>query len=163
MHPGDSPPPGAPPFNDDPPPVVDHRHMRTPPRDDMAAATAARLRQMGVSFISPEELRGTARTPDYGAMPVANHMYYPPPPPPAELRSEATDGLPASTNSSLAINSAALKYLDDRQLTHMAKKHPSAVAAAKLPTRNDQGLLRQIMAGSGRQEAQRPKDECLST
>jgi hypothetical protein len=61
---------------------------------------------------------------------------------------------PVSTNSSMAINSAALKYLNDKQLTHMARKHPRSAATNVVERQDDRELmLRKIMATTNRELA----------
>lgn len=111
--------------------------------DDLVSGTVARLRQIGVSFISPEEMRSSQQPP----LPEINTLY------PARLR---VDDMGVSTNSSLAINSAALKNLDDRQLTQMARRRTG-------PAVEQGDVMRQIAAAKNKPyELDTGSEECSS-
>ena len=82
---------------------------------DPAAATFNRLRQLGVSFISPEEL-SRPRTLDSGSQEYSN-MFLP------RAASPSKSLWRNSPDTSLEISSLALKYLDEAQLSKLAYKH----------------------------------------
>ena len=71
-----------------------------------------RLREMGVSFIQPKDLQQPAR-----AARSDVSMWHPTAAEPSVLSHTET-----TTDFSLMLNSAALKYLDDRQLTEVASR-----------------------------------------
>lgn len=97
---------------------------------DPAAATLARLRQLGVSFISPEDLclRGNETYPG-GRAPTTNQPLLPHPynsiflPRAVGLSQPSLWSANDSPDCSLEINSLALKYLDDAQLSRLAEQH----------------------------------------
>jgi hypothetical protein len=91
-------------------------------RADPAAATLARLRQLGVSFISAEDLRPAAAPQPPGQGHPYNSIFLPRAAcPDQSVWSNNDDG--PSPDSSLEINSLALKYLNDAQLSRLAEQH----------------------------------------
>jgi len=82
---------------------------------DPTAATLARLRQLGVSFINPEDLQTSGerstRAPEY------SNLFLP------RAASPSQSVWTNSTDTSLEISSLALKYLDESQLSKLADKH----------------------------------------
>ncbi len=116
---------------------------------DPAAATLARLRQLGVSFISPEDLHPAssgATAPSEQAPtnppPLAPHPYNSIfLPRAAGLSQSSLWSEDASPDSSLEINSLALKYLDDTQLSRLAEQHRiNSKATATASTRGEDSL-----------------------
>ena len=85
------------------------------PAQDAATATLNRLRQLGVSFISPEDLSEPwtqePRSQEYSALFL----------PRAACPSQSV--WRESPDTSLEISSLALKYLDETQLSRLADKH----------------------------------------
>ena len=80
---------------------------------DPQAATWDRLRQLGVSFISPGDL-GSASASDQGQ----DTLWLP------QARLPASSAQPRlSPDASLAMNDLALKYLTDAELGHLAAVH----------------------------------------
>ena len=80
---------------------------------DPQAATWDRLRQLGVSFISPGDL-GSASAPDQGQ----DTLWLP------QARLPASSAQPRlSPDASLAMNDLALKYLTDAELGQLAAVH----------------------------------------
>jgi len=75
--------------------------------------TLERLRQLGVSFISPADLKSSAAP---SSLPY-NSVYLP------QASMPSTTTFSPSPDTSLAINSLALKYLSDTQLTRLAGHH----------------------------------------
>jgi hypothetical protein len=90
--------------------------------DPAAAATLARLRQLGVSFISPEDLRPAQPPPPPSQGPV-NHPYNSIFLPRAAATTSLWSDAGVSPDTSLEMNSLALKYLDDVQLSKLAEQH----------------------------------------
>lgn len=88
---------------------------------DTAGAMVARLKQMGVSFIGRDELTGDSRLDDFEYNSVL--------PPRAAREVSHTESI--TSEASLAINSAAIRYLDDKQLTHMAKNNGAPIGAQR--------------------------------
>ena len=88
-----------------------------------------RLKEMGVSFISKEDLYPNNKKDDKELDPS---MWYP----------QAVDpflncpSVTSTSDYSLMINSAALKYLNDAQLTHVAKKSPQNMMSSPLEPAN---------------------------
>lgn len=83
----------------------------------------ARLRQLGVSFISAEDLQQLPRAeedraPAGSGQPCYNSIFLP-----RATTSTQSVWSNASPDSSLEINSLALKYLDDAQLSKLADQH----------------------------------------
>ena len=76
-------------------------------------ATWERLRQLGVSFISPSDLAPAQPT---NSAPY-NSVYLP------QANIPSNTIFSPSPDTSLAINSLALKYLSDRELTRLATQH----------------------------------------
>ncbi len=110
-------------------------------RADPAAATLARLRQLGVSFISAEDLRpATAPQPPGQGHHPYNSIFLPRAACPGQSVWSNNDDGP-SPDSSLEMNSLALKYLNDAQLSRLAEQHRINSAA----TRGEGGGV----AGSG--------------
>ena len=102
-------------------------HVSGPPVHPVSAqstttATWDRLRQLGVSFISPSDLA----PPSSSANPY-NSIFLPR----ADLPSSTM--ISPSPNTSLAINNMALKYLSDTELAQLAGQHSrqTQVAAAQ--------------------------------
>ena len=90
-----------------------HLDSRAPQAQSTTTATLDRLRQLGVSFISPEDLSPSAAP---SSLPY-NSVYLP-----QAIMPSATIFSP-SPDTSLAVNSMALKYLSDTQLTRLAVHH----------------------------------------
>lgn len=94
----------------------------------MAVATCNRLRQLGVSFISPEDLAPTSQrqqvTP---ALNEVSALFLPR----AALPSESVWHPEQSPDTSLEISSLALKYLDEAQLSKLAVAHSSGRSKTK--------------------------------
>merc|ERR1719509_570354 len=102
------------------PPVFPTRQSPPPPPVDPAIATLERLRSLGISFISPADLSpANPSTQPSGSK--YNSVYLPT----ASNPSMSIFNGP-SPDTSLDINSLALKYLDDSQLTRLAEKHTSS-------------------------------------
>jgi hypothetical protein len=90
---------------------------------DPAAATLARLRQLGVSFISAEDLRPAPAPPKLpGQGHPYNSIFLPRAACPGQSVWSNNDDGP-SPDSSLEMNSLALKYLNDAQLSRLAEQH----------------------------------------
>ena len=89
--------------------------VNEPESYDPATATFNRLRQLGVSFISSEEL-SRPRTKDLGSQEYSN-MFLP------RAASPSKSLWRNSPDTSLEISSLALKYLDETQLSKLADKH----------------------------------------
>jgi len=107
------------PDSHDPPVQPVHSVQPVQPVDPVQA-TVDRLRQLGVSFISPADLSPAPPPPQ---QPPYYSTYLPTAVcPPMSLVSGA------SPDTSLDINSLALKYLDDSQLTKLAEKHRGVAA-----------------------------------
>jgi hypothetical protein len=89
----------------------------------IAVATCNRLRQLGVSFISPEDLFGGSTLPSYQhqqtAMNEVSTLFLPRATQPSESVWQQ------SPDTSLEISSLALKYLDESQLSKLAMAHHS--------------------------------------
>jgi len=94
--------------------ISDHerktRQQQQPPEPSMIA----KLRDMGVSFINPSDLNQQARQPDLS-------IWHPRATEPSMLSTTES-----TSDFSLMLNSAALKYLSDEQLTHVARRTSSA-------------------------------------
>ena len=104
-------------------------------------------------FISKLDLCPQCRSSQQPPLPEINTLY------PPRLR---VDDACVSTNSSLAINSEALKNLDDRQLTQMARRRPPQqpqTAAAFEPA----DVMQQIAAARRKPRELDPgSEECSS-
>lgn len=85
------------------------------PPPDNRAATIERLRQMGVSFISPEDV-----SPSSASAPAPYSSVYLP------RAAEPSKSLFQDSETSLDINSLALKYLNDEELSSLAVRHQAA-------------------------------------
>ena len=102
------------------------------------------------NFISKLDLCPRCRSSQQPPLPEINTLY------PPRLR---VDDACVSTNSSLAINSAALKNLDDRQLTQMARRRPPPQTAAV----EQADVMQQIAAARSKPRELDPgSDECSS-
>jgi len=92
---------------------------------DPTAATLARLRQLGVSFINPEDLQTSGerstRAPEY------SNLFLP------RAASPSQSVWTNSTDTSLEISSLALKYLDESQLSKLAEKHRGEAGERSAP------------------------------
>jgi len=89
--------------------------------NSVAVATFNRLRQLGVSFISPEDFSSSSR-PTANPLPVQNEvsaLFLPRAAKPSESVWQQ------SPDTSLEISSLALKYLDEEQLSKLAVSHSS--------------------------------------
>ena len=92
-----------------------------PPTQSTTTATWDRLRQLGVSFISPSDL---VQPPPNSSNPY-NSIY------PLQANFPSTAMVSPSPDTSLAINNLALKYLSDAELGRLAAQHNRQV---KTPT-----------------------------
>ena len=102
-------------------------------------------------FISKLDLCPQCRSSQQPPLPEINTLY------PPRLR---VDDACVSTNSSLAINSAALKNLDDRQLTQMARRRPPVPQAAAVEQAD---VMQQIAAARNKPRELDPgSEECSS-
>jgi len=152
----DAAPPSLPPPASVPVPVA------PPAPPDARDPTLERLREMGVSFISPEDLTTPAP-----ALSSNNSVYLPK----ACLPSKS---IFQDSNSSLDFNSLALKYLNDEQLSELAVRHqeaqgrkqvtwgtdvPSRQPGAELSMASHQFLARYGLAGSSQPDERTSREE----
>jgi len=117
------------------------------PTRSTTTATWDRLRQLGVSFISPSDLAPAPPPPAATSAPF-NSVYLP------QANIPSNTIFSPSPDTSLAINSLALKYLSDRELTKLATQHTGGGQPAPRPT--DYSMAsHQYMAryGLGQQES----------
>ena len=117
-------------------PVVLNGPSPPPPTVDPALATLERLRSLGISFISPADLTPAVVQSAQDGGNKYNSVYLPTAASPSMSVFQG-----ASPDTSLDINSLALKYLDDSQLTKLAEKHGGAEHKEKLnrPEKEDGG------------------------
>ena len=103
-------------------------------------------------FIPKFDLCFLCRSSQQPPLPEINTLY------PPRLR---VDDACVSTNSSLAINSAALKNLDDRQLTQMARRRPPSAPQTAAVEQAD--VMQQIAAARNKPRELDPgSEECSS-
>ena len=94
--------------------ISDHERKTRQQQELPEPSMIAKLRDMGVSFINPSDLNQQARQPDLS-------IWHPRATEPSMLSTTES-----TSDFSLMLNSAALKYLSDEQLTHVARRTSSA-------------------------------------
>ena len=92
--------------------------------EDPTLATLNRLREMGISFILPDDLARSSRAEDGRAQPDYSNLFLP------RAACPSSSVWRDSPDTSLEISSLALKYLDEAQLSSLADKHRQGAAAA---------------------------------